>query len=229
MAIKPGKDNFIKRLYNDIKAEVVAHQFRPGKRINVEHLAERKRVSTTPVREVLNGLVAEKLVVTEPKLGFFMKRLSENELRDLYTANHVLLSWCLSEIKSTFGNNNLVRFPAMKQEIGVLSESEELSSQQLAVLTGKLFLHLAKQANNGEFIDQIANFNDRLEYIRTWECDLLNAPKQALKSIVDAYTSKDFDTLKSSLKGYYDSRLALSQTLIKTMQVSLNEEESIYR
>lgn len=229
MAVKANKEHFIKQLYDDIKAEVVGHKFQVGKRINVEHLAERKRVSTTPVREILNGLVAEKLIVTEPKLGFFMKGLSEVELRDIYFANQQILGWCLSKVKLTFGSNGLLRFPAMKDDLNVLLQADTLSSNQLAVLTGKMFLHFAKQANNGEFISQIASFNDRLVYIRTWECDLLNQPRKMLEQIHNAYAAKDFDAVSDLLASYHESRLALSSTLIGTVDMSANEADSIYR
>lgn len=226
MAGKPTNGNFIKKLYDDIKGEVVAHQFPAGKRINVEHLAERKRVSTTPVREVLNGLVAEKLVVAEPKLGFFMRGISEVELRDIYFSNYKILGWCLSEVVARFSDESVLRYPVMKGGIPDLSGSESLESNRLAILTGKMFLHIAKQANNGEFVRHVGNFNDRLQYVRTCECDLLNQPQLSLAKIYDAYTDKNFNSLDTLLEDYYTSRAALTSTIISAMDASEEDGDS---
>lgn len=224
MVVKAPKGQFIKALYKDIKAEVVAHRFPAGKRINVEHLAERKRVSTTPVREILNGLVAEQLVFAEPKLGFFMKGMSEVELRDLYTSNHVMLGWCLDRVAQRFGRDSLLRFPAARHELDALSHTADIQPDQHAILTGQLFSSIARQANNGEFIRFIANFNDRLQYVRTIEGELLSNPSRLTGQIYTAYQQKDFEEAQKALNRYYDTCNSLVSTIVAALGSEQGEE-----
>lgn len=60
-------DGEINGVYEHVKARVVAREFPAGKRIQPEPLAERLLVSSTPVREALIRLAAERVIVKIPK------------------------------------------------------------------------------------------------------------------------------------------------------------------
>jgi len=100
MLSKSDNLNIIKRVYNSLKSSVVSHHFVAGERLNIETLAEELRVSITPVRETLLRLVAEGLIINVPKMGFFMRTLSEADIRDLYEMNHILTAWSISQLIS---------------------------------------------------------------------------------------------------------------------------------
>jgi len=74
MVNKSENENIIKRVYQSIKERVISYDVPPGERLNIEQLAEQLRVSTTPVRESLNRLVAEELILMIPRMGFFYEK-----------------------------------------------------------------------------------------------------------------------------------------------------------
>ena len=49
-----NKDKSAEGLYKQIKIDLVSRVYQPGERIVIDQLAERLRVSSTPVREILN-------------------------------------------------------------------------------------------------------------------------------------------------------------------------------
>jgi len=66
-----------------------------GERLQVRELADRLGVSSTPVREALNRLIAEGLVTSVPHTGIFVSDPTENELRDLFQAR-LCLELCMA-------------------------------------------------------------------------------------------------------------------------------------
>lgn len=73
-----------------IRREVVDGTLPPGERINEVHLSGRLEVSRTPLREALSRLVAEGLIESVPRRGFFTRELSVEEVRQLYPLRALL-------------------------------------------------------------------------------------------------------------------------------------------
>src|SRR5690606_24012418 len=94
---KGGGDHAVEGVYDRIKGLLLAHALAPGQLLQIGTLAEELGVSTTPVREALTRLAAERLIVFAPKRGFFAKTASEEELRGLYTLNQTLLDCAVLE------------------------------------------------------------------------------------------------------------------------------------
>lgn len=67
-----------------LRSAIVAGVLRPGERLPQLELAGRLGVSRMPVREALNRLEAEGLVVIHPHRGAMVSALSVDELREIY-------------------------------------------------------------------------------------------------------------------------------------------------
>ena len=63
---------------------IVAGVLKPGQRLNEVHLAERLGVSRGPVREAARELEGQGLIVSRPRLGFYVADFSATEIVDLY-------------------------------------------------------------------------------------------------------------------------------------------------
>ena len=68
---KASSDHAVEGIYDRIKSLLLAHTLAPGQLLQIGTLAEELGVSTTPVREALTRLAAERLIVFAPKRGFF--------------------------------------------------------------------------------------------------------------------------------------------------------------
>lgn len=69
---------------------IAAGRLADGARINEVHLARELGVSRTPLREALMGLVAEGVVESKPRRGFFVAPLDADEIADLYAMRALL-------------------------------------------------------------------------------------------------------------------------------------------
>ena len=69
--------------YGRIKEQLFNGKMKPGEKIVVGQLANSLSISPTPVKEALNRLVAEGLLITLPRRGFMVKQLSIKEVHDI--------------------------------------------------------------------------------------------------------------------------------------------------
>lgn len=63
---------------------IVTGVLKPGQRLNEVHLADRLSVSRGPLREAARELEGQGLVVSRPRLGFYVADFSATEIIDLY-------------------------------------------------------------------------------------------------------------------------------------------------
>ncbi len=73
-----------------VRAMIVDGRLEAGARINEVHLAGALGVSRTPLREALSRLAAEGALVTRPRLGYFVRALTVDELEQLYDIRPLL-------------------------------------------------------------------------------------------------------------------------------------------
>lgn len=208
-------ENTIGRVYDSIKESVVCYECSPGDRLNIELLAEQLRVSTTPVRESLNRLVAEDLITMVPGIGFFMKSLLEPEIRDLYVFNQALLNWSLELLAASYSQGDKTDTHETSASINKLMQSEELSNHTLAGFTALLFSHLAKKTDNREVHVRMRNINDRLHFIRMSECELVDDSRDLILALFMLNRGGSYDELRDTLATYHTKRLDLLPKLIR--------------
>lgn len=78
------------RVYEELKAAVIAGAFRPGQAITTQELASRLGTSTMPIRDALRRLVAERVMITLSNRSVSMPHLTEERFDDLLRVRIVL-------------------------------------------------------------------------------------------------------------------------------------------
>ncbi len=209
MQSKPDNSNIIKRVYHSLKSSVISNEFPAGERLNIEMLAEELRVSITPVRESLLRLVAEGLITTVPKMGFFMKTLSESDIRNLYELNHLLVDWSVGCLIADQIPGSVIGMPELSALQKKLTLLKAPSDELIAHSVGQLFSACAKRSGNSEIVQRVENASDRLNYIRICEARMQTAPLKPLLKIVKYGSEGNFDMLRSSLGTQFDLSLRL--------------------
>ena len=69
---------------------IVDGSFRPGEQINEAHVASQLNVSRGPVREALQRLVQEGLLISKPNRGVFVRELTATDVAEIYVAREVI-------------------------------------------------------------------------------------------------------------------------------------------
>lgn len=71
-------------LYEKLLGQIVVGKYAPGEKLIESKIAEKFKVSRTPVREILFQLVQNELVGYQANCGFFVLPLNEKEIQELY-------------------------------------------------------------------------------------------------------------------------------------------------
>ena len=71
-------------IYREIKRRILFMEYAPGQILNENVLAKEFGVSRTPMREALLRLELEGFVVIKPRSGIRVRRLTEQDIRNLY-------------------------------------------------------------------------------------------------------------------------------------------------
>ena len=78
------------RVYSVLKYRILTCTMVPGQRLNEKEIANELKVSRTPLREALNRLSQENLLVRTPYCGYAVSVVTEDDIRDLCESRLIL-------------------------------------------------------------------------------------------------------------------------------------------
>jgi DNA-binding GntR family transcriptional regulator len=70
-------------IYERLKKDILSTALEPGRKLQLRFLMQHYEAGQTPLREALNRLSSEELVIGKEQRGFFVKPISLEELREL--------------------------------------------------------------------------------------------------------------------------------------------------
>src|SRR5690606_14818730 len=83
--------------YRQIRHDIIFGGLAPGVRLRLERLRETYRASVSTLRETLNRLASERLVLAEGQRGFAVASVSQQHFRDVAAMRELLESHALKE------------------------------------------------------------------------------------------------------------------------------------
>ncbi len=113
------------QVYAAIKKDILTQRFQMGERINIDNLAREINVSNTPIREALNMLEKEGLVITRPNTGTQVVTLSRV---DIYELSQMILFWMLGAYRFCVQDGRLDSLCAQMEEC--LSQQREFRARE---------------------------------------------------------------------------------------------------
>lgn len=93
--IDKDKEKTLSQLIADkLAEEIVLRNILPGTHMDEQSLADRFKVSRSPVRDALRQLAATHLVQYKPRKGFYVSTVKASELQDLFEASGEIEALC---------------------------------------------------------------------------------------------------------------------------------------
>lgn len=189
--------------YGKLRDRLVTFAVKPGARLNETELAQDLTMSRAPVREALNRLVADGLVIFEPGRGFFCRRLSVSETADLYAVRLDLETGALCTFLRTASDDVLNGFVA--QWRASLPDAEHMDIDTLVDADEAFHINLAGMAGNLARIKFLSNINDRIRFVRRLNLESPDRRAQALcehARLLDAVAKRDGDRASQILSDH---------------------------
>lgn len=187
-------------IYKNIKKEIYDLKFEENFVITEKKLAEKYKVSKSPVREALHKLKLDGLVEVLPHKGYYIISISVDDLKDIFQARLVL----------EVGAVEIATHVATLDEITKLKEIVNISKETItsksfikySELNYQFHLLIAKATKNKlieNIIEGLLLKLRRALYRDLQNVDFKNMKKQHLK-IIDAIEKKDVSLAKKIMK-----------------------------
>ncbi len=179
------------RVYWEVRRRLFLGEFGLRERLDVGTLSKALNASSTPVREALVRLAAERLIASKPTRGFFVSLWSEAELRALYEWRALLLRCGLEQGPGLVGGNESEPYP---------------------VRVARLFQGAEAHAN-AELRRAGANADDRLYMARLVEPEILPGTANEIALLAASLRAGARRAALGHLRAYHGRRLAAVRRL----------------
>lgn len=145
------------RVYVGLKKDFLAGRFVPGRRIDIQDIADRHRSSKTPVREAAFTLVGEGLLKHHEVGGFVVPILTPKELIELLGWHMQLMITALATLRDSSVRRALQPYS---------TAGGETPRVRVALLATSIFSSLAEATGNRQAALEVRRLNERLHYSR---------------------------------------------------------------
>lgn len=191
------------RVYDAIKRRLMAHEVRPGDRLDPAMLAESLSSSVTPVRDALHMLAGEGLVEARTSGGFHVPSIDEPALKDLY-------GWA-EEVAIL----SLRAWPRDKSPTA--ARADAVLQGASADWTAAVFGTIGARSDNAEHDRATQLINDRLHAVRTVEPSVIPDVRPELQALTIAAARDDRAALRRLIGAHYRKRRRVASDIVRSL------------
>lgn len=186
------------RVYDALKARILANDFRPGERLDPSRLGGELHTSPTPIRDALHLLRGEGLVETRLSDGFHTVVIDAPALQDLYGWNAELLLLAIRAWSP--GADPIISAPA-----------------GYADATAMFFAEVGRRSRNAEHLRTIMSVNDRLHAVRLCEPAVLSDTDGEVAEMIAAFEQADRAALRRLITAFHRRRFRQAHELVRAL------------
>jgi hypothetical protein len=153
----------VREAYTRIKFALLRHGVPAGTFLNITSVAEKMRISQTPVREALIWLLNEELIDFIPNRGYYAKYLSFGDLKAEYEMAYMIAKYSIEKGEVSFeetGEDDQCGQP------GLSIIADDTGADCVAGYLERLYKRVAMTSGNSKLIRATRLFNERTGYVR---------------------------------------------------------------
>ncbi len=202
--------NLTTMAYNSIKQYIVDGRLDEDSRLTEDFLAGQLGISKSPIREALNRLEAEGLIQIEPRKGAYLRRLTIEEINDLYDLREALEVHVVRTAKMTPALLNDLRQSLRRQRALLKANDKAHYIQEDA----SFHAMLAQSTKNKYLCAVLENIQNQIWLSRRRSYDLSSsmAPdyhEAILKALEDSDSERAQQAMRAHIRNVRE-RLAMS-------------------
>lgn len=151
------------RVTADLRQEIIAGSLRPGDRLVERELAERFGVSRVPVREAIRALVAEGFVHFETPRRTVVRRLTPNDVKELFELREALEVYAAGLAASRATPGDLAEVQALLDRAAAATEAGD--AELITDLNSRLHDRIVAMAGNSLLTEALEPVAGRLRWM----------------------------------------------------------------
>lgn len=206
-----------------LREAIISGLLPPGTRLVEQELAKQLGISRVPIREAIQQLADEGLVVKEPRRGAYVQPYSEEELEEIYSLRIVLERFVIERVMANWSIEAKTQLQAIVE--AMVQAAEAGDKLQVSQLDTKFHETLWDLANNNLLLEVVSGLRVRIirfltEANTTISPDELNAHAETHQSVLDALSNGNVEAAKTRItehilggkkriKAYYQAHYGL--------------------
>ncbi len=159
------RDDLVDCAYRAIKVWVTDHYTGQSLPLPQEYLAKQFGMSKTPIREALNRLAVEGLTELVPNRGYWVSRLSAQDIQEIFVIREALEGIAARIVVNTIYEGDLERLHSLFDAVAEEQDSE-LKTMSLENAGEKLHTAILEYCKNERMSKILNNFNVQLNLIK---------------------------------------------------------------
>ena len=214
------------KIYQDIKDDINAKVLLPGEKLNIKELARKYDVSDTPVKQALQKLAEEKIVVNTPNKGMSVRTMTPHEMSDIFDMRLMMDTFFIKDIVTTLNYNADLRQQLInnleKQKAFISGNDSEHKPEEYFELDFEFHTLYLKASGNQKAVDV---FRSMQPY--TYASGMyVSQPKytdmecvQEHQAILDAALASDLDALRKAIEIHLENSNKALRLIFKVNQM----------
>jgi DNA-binding GntR family transcriptional regulator len=147
------------KIYRDIRRSIIIGHRVPGERLDIDTITAQYETSVTPVRDALQMLSNEGLVMIKPRSGYYVASITLKELRDMLELRKILE---LAVIDRAVLRITPEQIEEMRNVHAGYTGDDDISYDRYTDENRHFHYLLAKSTGNYELADTLGKLLDRL-------------------------------------------------------------------
>lgn len=165
------------RITARLRAEIIEGVWRPEARLKVRDLAAHYGVSPAPVREALQVLQGEGLVIIEPNRGARVRPIDEQLLMSIFDVREALESFLAAKFAVSVSPHQIAVLKSIQAEHDAAMAQNDIEN---ALILNRRFHNFINSASRNDEASEIINRHIILTRALTLECGLTKARMTAI-------------------------------------------------
>jgi DNA-binding GntR family transcriptional regulator len=182
-------------IYKKMRRSIIMGHRESAERLNIENIAQEYNTSVTPVRDALQMLSHEGLVIIKPRSGYFVTTITLKQLRDLLDVRRILELSGVERAALRITQEQIEELQAV--HAGYTGDDDE-SYDRYTDENRKFHYLLAKASGNNELADLVAKLHDQLARFMVMR-RAGKTMENTHKRIVDAVIIHDAEAARQAL------------------------------
>lgn len=189
------------QVYDSLSEAILQGKYRPEEKLKAEHIKAQYGVSAATVREALNRLLADGLVVVHDRRGFSVAPFSLDDLADIIRARLLIEVECVRDAiengDATWEANLVAAYHYLNKAEMSVNPEDQASLQELEVSNNRFHSCLVAGCTSPTLIDfyhKLFVRHYRYRRLGQQHKDILRHAKDDHKKLLDAALNRDSET-----------------------------------
>ena len=204
------------QIYQDLKEDILTGLYEVGKRLSVDELARKYKVSKTPVREALNALQREDLVQIIPRVGYFVSQMTVKDVKDIFELRLIVEAASAEMAASSITEEELAYLENMHSGY----RSGDIDSYRQFLSENREFHYRVALATRNRWLAEVVGrLLDQMQRLLLLRLDLRDSADEMVEEhhrLVAALRARDGARAREAMAGAIDNaRQAVLEAIIR--------------